>query len=264
MNFVELKGTTIHFCLTGAVDGTPLVLVNSLGTDLRIWDDVLVQLGPGLRALTYDKRGHGLSDLTSDSYELDVHADDLIALAHHAGFDRFAICGVSMGGMIAMRVAARCPQKVLALVLCDTAHAIGTAESWNQRIATVESSGMAAISEAIVERWVSPGYKARRPADFAGWRNMVERCLKEGYVAGCVTVRETNLIDDLGLIVAPTLILAGEYDVPTPPPLVRDLSRYIKDSRFELIKEAGHVPPLEQPELLARRIKTHLQEVYNG
>ena len=83
-------------------------------------------------------------------------------------------------------------------------------------------------------------------------------------MAACVTVRETDLFDDLPLIVAPTLILAGEHDVPTPPTLVRDLSRYIKNSRFELIKEAGHVPPLEQPALLARRIRTHLQEVSNG
>ena len=82
-----------------------------------------------------------------------------------------------------MRIAARYPQKVLATVLCDTAHAIGTVESWNERISTVELSGMTTISEAIVERWVSPEYRARRPADFAGWRNMA-RALSEGGICG--------------------------------------------------------------------------------
>ncbi len=259
MAFVQLNDTIFHFRLSGAMDGTPLVLVNSLGTDLQIWDDVLLHLGPTYRVLAYDKRGHGLSDTPSCHYSLDNHAGDLIALARHAGFNRFAICGVSIGGMIAMRVAAKHPQKVLALVLCDTAYAIGTAASWNERISTVESSGVAAISEAIVERWVSPGYRTRRPADFAGWRNMVERCQKDGYVANCVTVRDANLFNELGLIAAPTLVLAGEHDVPTPPPLVRELSQHIKNSHFELIKDAGHVPLLEQPEVLARHIRTHLK-----
>jgi 3-oxoadipate enol-lactonase len=90
---------------------------------------------------------------------------------------------------------------------------------------------------------------------------MLERCPKEGYLAGCVTVRDANLFEDLGLITAPTLILTGEHDVPTPPSVVQELSMHIKGSRFELIMDAGHVPPLEQPTVLARHIRTHLLEI---
>ncbi len=197
MAFATLNGVTIHYRLTGRQDGLPLILVNSLGTDLRIWEGVLPHLGSRYWALTYDKRGHGLSDAPAGPYSLDDHAADLLGLACHAGFEGFAICGISVGGMIAMRVASKHPDKVRVLVLCDTAAVIGTAASWNERIAAVEAGGMAAISEAVIERWVSPGYRTSRPAEFAGWRNMVERCPAAGYVATCATVRDADLRDEL-------------------------------------------------------------------
>jgi 3-oxoadipate enol-lactonase len=264
MSFASINGTTLHYRLTGAPDGLPLILVNSLGTSLHIWDDVLALLGLRYRVLCYDKRGHGLSDAPPGPYSLDDHVADLLGLAKSRGFKRYSICGISIGGMIAMRVAAQHPDKVRRLVLCDTAPRIGTAQMWNDRIEEVRQGGMAAIADTVLGRWVSPGYRELRAADFAGWRNMLERCPAEGYVASCASVRDTDLAADIGRISAPTRVIAGENDLATPPDAVRQLASAIAGAEFRLIRGAGHVPSIEQPERLCELICEHLREVVHA
>ena len=261
MAFITHNGVTIHYRLTGPEDGLPLILVNSLGTDLRIWEDVLPYFGAQFRVLTYDKRGHGLSDAPAGPYSLDDHLADLLALARHAQLERFAICGISVGGMIAMRIASTYPRKIRALILCDTAALVGTADFWNERIAAVEAGGMAAISETVMARWVSPGYRTSRPADYVGWRNMLERCPVPGYVGTCATVRDADLRQELPRINSSTLVITGEHDVTTPPKLGRELAGSIRGARFELIENAGHVPAIEQPAALAHLIRNYFDEV---
>ncbi|MBU1307212.1 MAG: 3-oxoadipate enol-lactonase [Alphaproteobacteria bacterium] len=264
MTFATINGLTLHYRRTGASAGVPLILANSLGTDARIWDDVLPVLGKRFAIVTYDKRGHGLSDAPPGPYGIDDHAADLVALADHCGFERFVMGGVSVGGMIAMRVAATQPQRVRALVLCDTAAQIGSAQMWNERIAQVEAAGIASISEAILARWLSPGYRAAQPAHYTGWRNMLERCDRAGYAATCATVRDADLHDDLARITAPTLVVAGENDMSTPPDMVRPLANAIANARFALIAGAGHIPSIEQPDVLAATIDQFLKEVVDA
>lgn len=264
MSFASINGTTLHYRLTGAPDGLPLILVNSLGTSLAIWDDVLPLLGPRYRVLSYDKRGHGLSDAPPGPYRLDDHVADLLGLVHQCGFPRFSICGISIGGMIAMRIAAWHPDKVRRLVLCDTAPRIGTAQMWDDRIAQVRQGGMAAVADAVLGRWLSPGYRESRPADFAGWRNMLERCPAEGYVASCISVRDADLTADVGRISVTTRVIAGENDLATPPEAVRQLADAVAGAEFRLIPGAGHVPSIEQPESLSELISEHLREVVHA
>jgi 3-oxoadipate enol-lactonase len=261
MGFASINGTVLHYRLSGAADGLPLILVNSLGTNFQIWDDLLRPLEQRFRVLAYDKRGHGVSDAPAGPYSLDDHVADLLGLAARCGFRKFAICGISIGGMIAMRTAAQHPDKVVGLVLCDTATRIGTAQMWNDRIAQVRQGGMASIADAVLGRWVSPGYRELRAADFAGWRNVLERCPAEGYVASCATVRDSDLAADLARISAPTRVIVGENDLSTPPELVRQLADAIPGARFELVRGAGHVPSIEQPERLCELICEHLSEV---
>lgn len=264
MSFASINGTRLHYRLAGAPDGLPLILVNSLGTSLSIWDDMLSLLGLRCRVLSYDKRGHGLSDAPSGPYSLDDHVADLLGLAHWCGFKHFSVCGISIGGMIGMRLAAQHPGKVRRLVLCDTAPRIGTTQMWTDRIAQVRQGGMAAVADAVLGRWVSPGYRELRPADFAGWRNMLERCPAEGYVASCASVRDADLVADVGRISVPTRVIAGENDLSTPPETVRQLAEAIAGAEFRLIRGAGHVPCIEQPERLCELICEHLREVVHA
>lgn len=264
MSFASINGTTLHYRLTGAPDGLPLILVNSLGTSLDIWDEVVSPLGLRYRVLCYDKRGHGLSDAPPGPYGLDDHVADLLGLAKQCDFRQFSICGISIGGMIAIRVAAQHPGKVRRLVLCDTAARIGTAEMWNDRIAQVREGGMTAVADTVLGRWVSSGYRELRAADFAGWRNMLARCPAEGYVASCASVRDADLTPDVQCIIAPTRVIAGENDLATPPEAVRQLAGAIAGAEFRLIRGAGHVPSIEQPERLCELIGEHLREVVHA
>lgn len=261
MSFASVGGVTLHYTLTGSLDGLPLILINSLGTDLRLWVDVLPLLATRHRVLSYDKRGHGLSDAPPGPYTIDDHVSDLLGLAEHLGLRRFALCGVSIGGMIAARFAAQHPSRVRSLVLADTGARIGTDQSWNERITTVRANGMSAIAETVVGRWVTPEFRAANYGAFAGWRNMLERCSPEGYVASCATVRDTDLSADLPRITAPTLVLVGDGDVTTPPEMARHLVDAIPAARLHEVRGAGHIPAIEQPQALAELIQEHLNEV---
>jgi 3-oxoadipate enol-lactonase len=261
MSFASISGVTLHYSLSGAQDGSPLILINSLGTNLHIWDEVAPLLAARHRILAYDKRGHGLSDAPPGPYSLDDHVADLHGLASHCGFGQASVCGISIGGIIAMRFASQHPDNVRRLVLADTGAILGTAQAWNDRIATVRASGMSAIADTVLGRWVTPGFRAENPAAYAGWRNMLERCSPDGYVASCATVRDSDLTADLPRISAPTLVLVGDSDVVTPPEMARRLAAGIPGAQLRTIRNAGHVPAIEQPHALAELIREHINEV---
>ena len=132
--FVTVDGVTLHCRVDGPEPGPAVVFVNSLGSDLRIWDEVVRFLPDTYRILRYDKRGHGLSDTPQGPYRLEDHTRDLGLLLDRFGMQRVAVVGISVGGMIAMDLAAREPGRVDRLVLADTGTTIGTTESWNERI----------------------------------------------------------------------------------------------------------------------------------
>lgn len=264
MEFATLNGVTLAYRQHGPENGVPLVLANSLGTDARIWDGVIARLAGRYRILSYDKRGHGLSDAPPGPYTLDDLVNDLAALTDHVGMSRFALCGVSVGGMIGQLFAAHHGERLDALVLCDTAARIGDPVLWNTRIDTVGRVGMVAVSETILNRWFSPDFRSLHPAAYLGYRNMLERCSPAGYVATCAAIRDADLRDRLGSIATPTLVVAGEHDGSTPPALVRDTAALIPDARFEMIERCGHIPSIERPDELATLIDAHIKEARHG
>jgi len=254
--FVSVGGVTLHHRhIEAAGASRPIVFINSLGTDFRIWDGVVARLAGDMPVLVYDKRGHGLSDIGAGVRSIDDHVDDLIALIDHFGFDRVVLYGLSVGGMVAQGLHARRPELVEALVLSDTAHKIGTAESWNSRIATVERDGIAAIADGVLKTWFTPDFHARRAAELAGCRNMLTRQALPGYIGTCMAVRDADFTQTAPRIAVPTLCVVGEQDGSTPPALVRSLADLIPGARFEVIGNAGHIPCVEQPAAVAGLIR---------
>ncbi len=168
MAFIRLNDIVVHHAETGPADAPLLVLVNSLGTDLRVWDALVPRLAQRFRLLRYDKRGHGLTDATPGPYRMALLAQDLARLLDARHARDVIICGLSIGGMIAQALASARPELVRGLVLMDTAHKIGTAEMWGERIAAIEAGGIASIADAILVRWFSPGFHAGA-AGGAGW-----------------------------------------------------------------------------------------------
>ena len=260
MQFASINGNVIHYVDEGKRGGAVMVFVNSLGTDFRIWDGVVSRFAGHMRLLRYDKRGHGLSGATPAPYSMEDHVTDLEALLGLAGIRRAVICGISVGGVIAMGLAAKRPELVSGLVLCDTAHRIGNDDLWNARIEAVESRGIAAISDAILERWFPAAFRNSHPEEFAGYRNMLERTPVAGYAGTCAALRDTDYTEAARGVNRPTLLVVGSNDGSTPPDLVRTTHQLIAGSRFEIIDGPGHLPCIEKPAELSRLIGEFLKE----
>lgn len=257
MKFVKANGLVIHFSDQGRRDGSPLVFINSLGTDFRIWTEVAEILASDFRLILYDKRGHGLTESGPDQNEMADYARDLAALLDIVGVGRATIVGLSIGGMIAQELYRQRPELFAALVLCDTAAKIGTDESWDQRIAEVERGGVEAIADSVLERWFTADFRARRPAELGGIRAMLTRTPKQGYLAACGALKRADLRPYAGQIQAPTLCLVGAEDGSTRVSLVKETAALIPASRFEVIDGAGHLPNVEKPRIIAELVAEH-------
>lgn len=257
MAFARVNGVVIHHELRGPQDAPALTFANSLGTDFRIWDAVVAAL-PGYRILRYDKRGHGLSEATPAPYAMTDHVADLAALLAHHDIARTAVVGVSVGGMIAQGLAALRPDLVTALVLCGTAHRIGTEAMWDERIAAVTREGIGALADGVMQRWFTPAYRTADNPDFVGYTAMLTRTPVAGYAGTCAALRDADLTESTRALAVPTLCLVGDQDGATPPELVRETAALIDGARFEIIAGAGHLPCIERPDETARLISGFL------
>ncbi|QYK41372.1 MAG: 3-oxoadipate enol-lactonase [Paracoccaceae bacterium] len=235
----------------------PLVLfANSLGTDLRLWDDVLPLLPSGLRFARFDKPGHGLSDLAPE-VTIDSLADDAAALITDAG-QSAVVVGLSIGGQIAQAVAARRPDLVRAIVLSNTAARLGSAESWQARIAAVSASGIEGIADAVLDRWFAAPF--RHSDACAPWRAMLTRTPATGYIAACRALAASDLAATTAALRRPAMVIAGEHDGASPPDLVRATADLIPGAAFHVIPGAGHLPPVETPAAFAALLSPFLIE----
>jgi len=260
MAFARVNGIVLHHQVLGPVDGPVLVFINSLGSDMRIWQEVAQTFADRCRVVLYDKRGHGLSDAPPAPYSMDDHTDDLLALLDHLGIGKASLVGLSVGGMIAQRMAVQASERVQSITLCCTAAKIGTAELWADRIGAVETGGIESIADAVLQRWFTPRFHETRADDLAGWRNMLVRTPAQGYAGTCAAIRDADLRSDAGRIAVPTLCVAGDQDGSTPADVVKGTADLIPGARFALIKGAGHIPCVETPSELSGLIEQHLQE----
>ncbi|MEM6440168.1 MAG: 3-oxoadipate enol-lactonase [Pseudomonadota bacterium] len=260
MRAARLNGALIHFREDGDPGGRPLLLINSLGTDLRVWDKLVPLLPDGLRLIRYDKRGHGLSELTPGPYAIDQLADDAAALLDHLDLREAILVGLSIGGLIGQSLAARRPELVRALVLMDTAAKIGDAEMWAERIATVEASGIEALADAVMQRWFSEGFAAHHAEEMAAWRNMLTRTPDAGYAACSAAIAAADFTETTRRLTIPVLAMAGDEDGSTPPDLVSATADLVEGSRYETIEQAGHLPGVERPHAVAGLILGFLQD----
>ena len=258
MNFTIGNGLTTHYTLEGSGEGIPLVFINALGTDLRIWDGVVTHLTNRHPILRFDKRGHGLSDCPPAPYSIRDFSSDLFGLLEQLGISQTILVGISVGGMIALDFAASWPERVHSMVLCDTAPVIGTADLWNERINKLRADGMGSMAEAILARWFAPTFKEKSPAAYQGYYNMLTRMPVEGYTGTCEALRDADLTQATRTIEAHTLILCGTEDVSTPPDLVRGFVELMPDAEFQEIPGAGHSSCVEQPDLVAEQIERFL------
>jgi len=255
-----MNAVPVHALVTGRADGPVIVLSNSLGSTHRMWDAQLADLEQRFRVVRYDTRGHGESPVPVGPYLIDDLADDLTALLDRLGVERAHIVGLSLGGMTAMRVAARNPDRVDKLALLCTGVQLPPASGWTERAATVRANGSVAVASAVVDRWFTPEFLAAHPDIRATHQAMVAATPAEGYAACCEAIATLDLQDDLASIVAPTLAIAGAVDPATPPARLEEIATGVKDGRLLVVPRAAHLANAEQPATITPAIIEHLEQ----
>ena len=231
------------------------VFINSLGTDFRIWDAVSQGLLQNGSVLLFDKAGHGLSDTPkSTDWNMEGYADDLHALLDQLGIQKVILVGLSIGGMITLQFFDKYPDRVKAMILCDTCGKIGESTAWDQRISNIEANGIESMADAILQNWFSPSYKEEHPIDLKGYRNMLVRTNKEGYLTACKAIRDIDLRHVYPKVDVPVMCICGADDRSTPPALVQEMSAELKGSTYVEISNAGHLPCIDQPAVMIATI----------
>jgi 3-oxoadipate enol-lactonase len=264
MGFVPLRGGVFRYELRPALSearGPALVLVNALGTTTVIWEALLESLAFQGPVLLFDQRGHGLSELGEAPYTIDVLAADTLDLIDALGFESAVVCGLSVGGLTAQRLAALAPERVRGLILCGTAARIGTREGWQARIDQVRAGGLTGLLDAVLERWLSPSFRAACPELTRALRCLLERAYVPGYLATLHALREADLTEQTRRLRLPTLVVSGELDEATTPEDGRRLAASIPGARFELLAGAAHLLPVERPRELGRLIDVFMAEL---
>jgi 3-oxoadipate enol-lactonase len=236
----------IHYELSGERSGAVLVLSNSLGSSLHMWDEVTSIFDGSYRVLRYDTRGHGRSSTPQEPYTMAQLAGDLLFLLDYLEIERANMCGLSLGGLVAMWIGIHEPKRVGGLILANTSARIGTREMWEQRIAAVESSGMAPLAVATLERWFTPSYRQQHPQEMETIRNMIGATNAKGYIACCGVLRDTDLRQEVAGIDAPCLVITGTHDPATPPSDGRALHSALRNSHYVEL-DTSHLSAWERP-----------------
>ena len=244
MPFFEHNGFRTHYELQG-VDSLPVLLLsNSLGTNLSMWEGQREQFEKYFRLLRYDTRGHGESSVTPGPYQIELLAQDVIHLLDHLQIPQASFCGLSMGGMIGISLGINWPKRLHKLVLCNTAAKIGTAEFWSARIEKVEREGTESIAQGLLERWFTPSFLSQSLGIVATTKRTLLHTSAEGYAACCAAVRDGDFREDLKKIRVPTLIVSGALDPVIPMPDVQFLVKQIPEAQH-LELQASHLSAIE-------------------
>lgn len=258
MNMLDLGDVKLHYRVDGDPDGAPVVFVNSLGTDMRLWDDILPRLPGGLKFIRFDKRGHGLSSLPTAPYTMGALVHDTERLLDHLNVRDSFFVGLSIGGMIAQGLAVKRMDLIRAVVLSNTGAKIGTKDIWKERIDQVNNHGIESLADAVMIRWFSENFRAT--PELALWYNMLERTPDAGYAGCSAAIAGSDFYATTATLRLPALGIAGSEDGSTPPDLVREMVDLIPGSQFHLIRGAGHLPCVEKPDEYAAVLTKFLKD----
>jgi len=248
----------LHHRLEGPADAPVVVLSNSLGTSLEMWESQLPALAERFRVLRYDQRGHGASPAPRGPYTVAELAGDALALLDRLGLGRVSWCGTSLGAMTGMWLAVNEPERIDRLALCCTSAHVGPPEMWAERAATVRSEGMEAILDAQLDRWFTPEFRASGAEALERTRRGLVTAAPEGYASCCEAIAQFDMRAQLGSIRARTLVIVGGDDQATPPDHGRLIADSIDSARFVLVDGARHLAGVERPGPVNQALLEHL------
>lgn len=230
MALLELSTHQLHYRVDGDA-GPWVVFCNSLGTDLHMWDAQVEALSTRFRVLRYDRRGHGQSTAAPGPYTLADLGGDVLALMGALEIERAHFCGLSIGGLVGQWLGIHAPERIERLVVCATAVKIGTAESWNQRIALVQDKGLTPLLDATADRWFTPDFIAANPGVVKDILARFAAVSAEGYAGCCAALAGADLGADIGRITVPVLAISGDNDPVCTPDDLQAIADGVADGR---------------------------------
>ncbi len=243
-------GCTIHVEVEGLEHAPALMLSNSLGTDLTMWDEQVAPFRRHFRLVRYDRRGHGKSGVPKGPYSMERLGRDVLAVLDGLGIATINWCGLSMGGMVGQWLGANAAERIDKLILSNTACYYADKGIWADRIKFARTNGIAGVAGATMERWFSKAFRASAPAAIARMSEMFGKTDLEGYIACCEAIRDMDHRALLSKIKAPTLVIAGRLDVATPPAVNEFICDHIPGAQLVTLA-AAHIANVEQPQAYA-------------
>lgn len=256
-----MSSVELHYELTGPSDAPVLVLGGPLGSTLEIWDPQVEALAERFRLLRYDHRGHGGSPVPSGPYTVAELAGDVLALLDRLGIEKASYCGLSLGGMVGIRLAAQAPDRLSSLVLCSSTARFDDVSPYLERAASVRWVGTAAIAPTVVANWFTPEWAAEHQAEVDRVVKMISDTSDEGYCACCSAIANWSGRKLLGRILMPALVIAGAYDAVTPVmPDAQTIAAGISGAKLKVV-DAAHAVTVEQAEQVNRLLAIHLNSL---
>jgi 3-oxoadipate enol-lactonase len=244
MAIAELNELRMRYEWSGLETGPVLVFSHPLGTDLTMWDGQAADFGKKFRVLRYDKRGHGGSSSPAGPYTIEQMGRDAVALFDLLKLQKVNYCGLSIGGQTGMWLGVNAPERLNKLVLSNTAAKIGNDDGWNARIDAVTKDGVKSVSKVVIDRWFTPEFQAKAPAEIEKIRAVFERSDAAGYVASCAAVKMFDFREKVGGVRVPTLVIAGTHDPATTPVDTKFVADRITGSHFVELN-ASHLSNIE-------------------
>jgi 3-oxoadipate enol-lactonase len=239
-------GCPINVEVSGREGAPALMLSNSLGTNLHMWDDQAPEFEKHFRLIRWDRRGHGKSGTTKGPYNFSLFGKDIVKILDTLNIDKVNWCGLSMGGMDGQWLGANAADRVLKLVLANTNFYYADKGPWADRIKTVREHGLKHIVGMNMERWFTKGFRDRAPDKMAWMTEMFLASNLDGYI-GCVeAVRDMDFRDSNPRITTPTLVIVGKHDPATPPAAGEQIAKTVKNGKLVAL-DAAHISNVEQP-----------------
>ena len=257
MAYLSVGDCRLFYLLDGPEDRPVVMFSNSIGSDLGMWDTQVPSVSKRFRVLRYDSRGHGRSDAPQGPYTIDRLGLDAATLIDGLGLRQVSFCGLSKGGMVGMWLGANAPHMLNRLVLANTSSNLGPPEFWDERIRVVQADGMAALAEVVINRWFTPEFIQRAPAEIDRCRRMLVSTPADGYAACCAAIRDMDLDTAMQGIRTPTLVIVGDRDPATPPSHGEKIAEAIAGASLVRLS-ASHLSNIEAANDFNTAVMTHL------
>lgn len=251
---IKANGIDINYMIEGPADAPVLMLSNSLLTNFGMWDFQVPAFAERHRLLRYDTRGHGGTQATSGPYSMEMLVADAVGLLDALGIQKVHFLGLSMGGMIAQLLASKHGDRLHSVSLCDTACQMPPASVWNDRISIAQDKGTSAFVKPMTERWLTEGYRAQHPEVIEKLGSMISGTSVDGLVGCACAIRDMDQLQILAGIEVPTLVVVGEQDMGTPLAAAEVLHREIRNSKLVVVKQAAHLPNIEQTQTFNKSV----------